>query len=328
MTTFITLAWHITKKDLRGSRDLIIQWVVLVIVHTLLRTAWPPFTMSLDPDSTEYVNVFKEALPWMRTMLVVVIVAHIVHADPFAGTEGSWRTRPISRSMLIVSKLLTLLLVVGLPAVLAFVVPMIAFDVPPLDIMRLLSEHLIYLAAGLMVSFALAAITRNLRSMAALVVAVMVMAVVVPRYVFGRSGYEPRAARRENPPVPLGDGMRFQDGPRSIVMWPAGERNGQCGVMVRVTQVQGRQGKVAHPPLSYRFVYQPARKGLAFTYFALPDRNRELAPNQTLHDSEQFELFQVLYRYAVVGPVLESNDPRDQELKSVSCRDVDVVVRH
>jgi hypothetical protein len=66
---------------------------------------------------------------------------------------------------------------------------------------------------------------------------------------------------------------------------------------------------------------------LVFTYFALPHRNRELSAYQKRHDTEQFELFQVLYRYTVVGPVFESNDP-DAELKSVSCRDVDVVIQH
>jgi hypothetical protein len=327
MTTFITLAWHITKKDLRGSRDLIIMWVLLATVHTLLRTAWPPFTMSLDPDSLTWMNPFKNALPWMRTILVVVIVAHVVHADPFAGTQGFWRSRPISRSMLIASKLITLLLVVGLPAILALVAPMMAFGVPALDMARLLSEHLMYLAAGLMVTFVLAAITRNLRSMTAVIVAATAIAVFALPHVLGRPGAEARASRKEDPAVPLGNGLRFQDGPRSIVMWPLGDRDGQCGVLVRVTQVQGRQSKAAHPPPTYRFVYRPAGKGIFFTYFALPQRSRELAPGAMGIGTEEFELFQVLYRHVVVGPVIESNDPRDPDLESVSCRDVDVVVR-
>jgi hypothetical protein len=80
--------------------------------------------------------------------------------------------------------------------------------------------------------------------------------------------------------------------------------------------------------LSYRFVHRPTGRSLVFTYFALPDRNRELASEQILMDSEARQRFQILYRYAIVGPLITSGDPRNTELKSVSCRDVDVIVRH
>jgi hypothetical protein len=396
----LTLAWHITKKDLCVLQGPIVIWLLLAVAHTLLRLVWPPLTMWFDADWVERVNIFKGALPWMRTGMFAVIVAQLVHADALTGADAFWLTRPISRATLFASKLGTMLLVVGLSSVITQVIPMIAYGVPPLDITRLLTEHVLYLATGLMLAFAAAALTPNLRSLAAWTFALFILwtgatiaissvsaerrmadgrivtremrlggmtvasrqvvtlvlvttglgAAVWYQYRTRRrersalmvaataaaasfvpylvpSGLQARPAMTEDPAVALGDGMRFQDGPRSVVMWPVDDRDGQCGVMVRVTQLQGMQAAVTHPWPSYRFVHRPLRKGLVFTYFALPDRSRELSPAQRSVDTEEFELFQVLYRYAVVGPVFESNDPH-AELKSVYCRDVDVVIRH
>lgn len=402
MNALITLGWHITKKDLRASRDLIIAGVLLTIAETLLRTVWPPFTMSLDPDLTEWVNQIQNLLPPLRSLMFALLVAQLVHADPLAGAEGFWLTRPISRNTLLVSKLGTILLAIVLPTFLAQVAPMMAFGVPLLDVTLLVSEYLLYLAAGLMVVFAGATLTPNGRSLVAWVAALGILWAVVTiltssiptnlpangamarhasswtppssagqvmtafvlmatgcgvvawhqyrtrrtgrsaliaaatavivigmPYVFAPARLEARTSFTDDPAVPLGAGMRFQDGAHSIVMWPLGDRDGQCGVMVRVTQTQGFFQPASQPPwLSYRFVHRPTGRALAFTYFALPDRNRELSSGQVIVDSEARERFQILYRYAVIGPLDTSDDPRKAELKSASCRDVDVVVRH
>jgi hypothetical protein len=406
MTASLALAWHITKKDLRASRDLIIAGVLLTIVETLLRTVWPPLTMSLDPDRTAWENELKNALPIMRSMFAAVLVAHLVHADPLAGDQGFWLTRPISRGTLFASKLATIVLVIVLPSILGQAVPMMAFGAPLLDAARLLSEFLLYFAAGLMMVFAGAALTPNVRSLvtwaaalgilwavvtivtlnvsttprtdpgmtpsaattrpshrstvpsrtglmvtfvlstagfsaaawhqfrtrrtrrsALIAAATAVMVIGVP-YVFGPAKLEANHSFTDEPAVPLGSGMHFDDGPRSVVMWPVGDRNGQCGVMVRVTQVQTSLPANAPPRLSYRFVHRPTGKPLVFTWFALPDRIREMASGDVVTGSEARELFQILYRHAVVGPMFASDDPRNTELKSVSCRDIDVVVRH
>jgi hypothetical protein len=414
MNALITLAWHITKKDLNASRDLVIVTVLLTITETLLRTVWPPFTMSLDPDRTEWVNLVKGALPPIRSFMFAILVAQLVHADPLAGGEGFWLTRPISRSTLFASKVGTILLAIILPTVLAQVAPMIAFGVPLLDVMRLISEFLLYFGAGLVLVFAGAALTPDGRSLVTWVAVLgilwavvtivtvnMSMATAMPDrtaadgaaaarrasrltaplppgqtltafmlmmigggvvawhqyrtrrtgrsaliaaatgviligvpYVFEPAGLEARTSFftfTDDPAVPLGSRMQFKDGPRSIVMWPLGDRDGQCGVMVRVTQVRSNLPMNAPQTLSYQFVHRPTQRGLNFTYFALPDRIREMASGQVLADTEARELFQILYRYAVVGPDVSSGDPRDPrnvELKSVACRDVDVIVRH
>jgi hypothetical protein len=404
MTSPIALAWHVTKKDLRALHPLIPMWVVLTLVQTLLRTVWPPLTMALDPDLTQWVEPLRSALPIMRALTFVLIVASLVHADPLVGTEAFWLTRPISRPVLFVSKLLTTLIVLALPALLAQIAPMIAFGVPPLDLMRLLSENLLYFAAGLMAVFAAAALTPNLRSLAAWSVALFILwagaailtsgpprerrsadgrttmgdlkstgrpgpgrpvtslvliatgcgvaswyqyrtrrrdrsaliaaatagAVLVMPYLVPASALEARQPSfTDAPAVALGAGIRFQDGPRSVVMWPLGDRDGQCGVMVRVTRVQGIRTRATPPKPGYHFVHRPTHGVLGYTYFALPDRSRELAPGQVPPSPEDLELFQVLYRYAVLGPsLLPSKAGEDEQLlPSVDCRDVDVVVR-
>jgi ABC-type transport system involved in multi-copper enzyme maturation permease subunit len=406
MTAPLALAWHITKKDLRASRDLILAGVLLMIAETLLRTVWPPLTMSLNPDVTELVNQIKNVVPVVRSLFAALLVAHLVHADPLAGNEGFWLTRPISRGTLFASKVGTILLAIVLPAILGQVAPMMAFGVPLLDVTRLLSEFLLYFAAGLLVVFAGAALTPNVRSLVAWTAALGILWAVVtiltlnvstaPRtppgttqsgattrpshrstmpsrtgllvafvlmtagssaaawhqfrtrrtgrsaliaaataaivigvpFMFQRARLEARDSFTNEFTVPLGAEMRFKDGPRSVVMWPVDDRDGQCGVMVRMTQVQTSLAANAPPQQSYRFAHRPTGRPLVFTYFALPDRIREMAAGQLASDSEARELFQILYRYAVVGPMFTSDDPRTTDLKSVSCRDVDVIVRH
>jgi hypothetical protein len=402
----VTLAWHITKKDLRESSTLIIMGVLLAIVETLLRTVWPPLTMSFDPASTEWVNQLKNALPMMRVGFAAVVVAQVVHADALAGNEGFWLTRPISRSTLFASKLGTIAIAIVLPAILGQVAPMMAFGVPPLGVTRLIAEFLLYFGTGLLVVFAGAALTPNGRSLVAwtaglgilwalativtvnvstvprtaprttqsgattrlshrstmpsrpaLIVAFVLMAagsgaaawhqfrtrrtgrsaliaaataviVIGVPFMFQPARLEASDPFTDEPAVPLGSGMRFKDAARSVVMWPRGDQQGQCGVMVRVTQTPGNQPVNALPRPSYRFVHRPTGKNLVFTYFALPDRIREMGGGDVVLGSEARELFQILYRYAVVGPMFSSDDPRNTELKSVSCRDVDVIVRH
>ena len=91
-------------------------------------------------------------------------------------------------------------------------------------------------------------------------------------------------------------------------MWPLGDRDGQCGVMVRVTQTQG-VCQPAHAPRGSRIASSTGRRGrpLVFTYFALPDRIRELAaPGESFDSRGASSCFQILYRYAVVGPMFTS----------------------
>ena len=401
MNTLATLAWHITKKDLNASRDLVIMGVLLTILETLLRTVWPPFTMSLDPDKVEWVNQVKNMLPIFRSLIFAKLVAQVVHADPLASADAFWLTRPISRGTLFASKLCTILLAIVLPALLAQVAPMIAFGVPPLDVMRLLAEYMLYFAGGLLMVFAAAAITPNGRALVAwaaalgivwavatilmvnastpnrivtgstarrahrstglshsaqiaaflvmwagsgavawhqyrtrrtgrsvmIAAATAVIVIGVPQ-IFGRGTVEAIPSVTDIPAVPLGDGMRFKEGPRTIVMWPLGDRVGQCGVMVRATQTFGFGHWNTPPSLSYRFVHRPTGKGLVFTYFALPDRTREWAAGNVPVDAEAREMFQIFYRYVVVGPMFAPDDPFRTEIKGVSCRDIDVVVRH
>jgi hypothetical protein len=407
MTTSLALAWHITKKDLRSLQSEIILWVVLTVAHVMFRTVWPPLTMSLDANLVEWVNMAGSVLPAARGITFVLIATRLVHADPLVTADAFWLTRPIPPRLLFASKLATMLLVLALPAGLAQAVPMIAYGVPPLDLTRLMTENLLYFAAGLMAPVAAAALTSNLRSLSTLVLALAVLwagasilattafvgptsaqgpntarvsnrtarqfggASATQRAVslvliaggFGAAAWHQYRTRRsrqsaliaaatlvalfitpysfaqprrdasipsftDNPAVPLGTGMRFQDGARSVVMWPLGDRVGQCGVLVRMTQTLGLRQAFPSPWQSYRFVHRPTGRGLVFTYFALPDRIREFAPSTQVLGSEALEPFQVFYRYAVVGPLFTSDDPLDTEVRSLQCRDVGVIVRH
>ena len=163
----------------------------------------------------------------------------------------------------------------------------------------------------------------------ALIAAATIVALFITPYVFAQPRLDASVPTfTDEPAVPLGTGMRFRDGARSVVMWPLGDRDGQCGVMVRATQTLGLRTTNAPPWQSYRFVDRPTGRRLVFTYFALPDRIREFAPSTQVLGVEALEPFQVYYRYAVVGPVFASDDPSDTVVRSLACRDVDVIVRH
>lgn len=179
MTTFITLAWHITKKDLRALLWLIAPFVTLTVLQAGLRALWPPVMITVQPDVAYFLEAARTTLPLIRVLLFTQIVVVLIHADPLVTTDAFWLTRPIAPRVLFFSKLLTAALVLIFPTCLAQVALMLGFGVPLLDIASVTPEILFYTTAGLAAVLIGAALTANQRELIAWSVGLFILTFVV-----------------------------------------------------------------------------------------------------------------------------------------------------
>jgi hypothetical protein len=167
MNAFITLVWHITKKDVRSLRWLIALWAALTVLQAALRAIWPLMMPWVHPDLAYMLESARTLLPLIRGLLFAEIVVLLIHADSLVRTDAFWLTRPIPPRVLFFSKLLTAAAVLIVPAFLTQAALMLAFGVPFLDIVSVTPELLIYTTAGMTVVLIGAALTVNQRELLA-----------------------------------------------------------------------------------------------------------------------------------------------------------------
>jgi hypothetical protein len=152
-------------KDLRAQRWFVAGWAGVLLAVALIEGlkldgaisgAYAPYQMNA-------VGVFfLIALTVSREVLGWLLAVRIVHADPVGDTNAFWLTRPLSRTMLMASKL-------GLLAVLFFVVPglaaavvFLANDVAPGQRPRCIAEWWMFDAVLLLPFVLLATLTRDM----------------------------------------------------------------------------------------------------------------------------------------------------------------------
>jgi MFS family permease len=112
----VKLTWHIVRKDFRR----LWPWLALLAAAILLRYTAAVYFGSVDATAPEIIDRWdlREIADW--TLLAVtlfstaLIAATLVHTDPATGTKAFWITRPIAPPRLLLSKILTLLLVLVL----------------------------------------------------------------------------------------------------------------------------------------------------------------------------------------------------------------------
>jgi hypothetical protein len=116
MRRILHLAWF----DMLALRVPLAAWGTLLLVEGAL-FYFGPFDNTGLPEFGRFSVSFGFVM--VRWVATVVIIALLVHADPTVGTTSFWRSRPISRPVLMASKLLSaFLMCVALPAVVAMVV--------------------------------------------------------------------------------------------------------------------------------------------------------------------------------------------------------------
>jgi hypothetical protein len=137
----MTQVWHIFAKDLRYLRRPLIAWLALLLLSTLGSAA----KARMVP--TEGVAQALTQVGWLITaatsLMSVVLVVMLVHADPLVGVDGFWCTRPISRHALFASKLAFAMVFVALPGLVAQTLWSAAAGMLPGDLLLAVPETLL-----------------------------------------------------------------------------------------------------------------------------------------------------------------------------------------
>src|SRR5437867_12711605 len=98
---------HVFQKDFRHLKWLLVGWL------GLLGLEWLTFGLGLtslvrDTRLFQYLGYSWNLISLLSFLLMTLTIARLVHSDPQVGTTAFWMTRPISRSSLLVEKLLFL----------------------------------------------------------------------------------------------------------------------------------------------------------------------------------------------------------------------------
>lgn len=99
------------KKDLRQTWPLWAAWGILVLLQAAL-PAW-----RVKPGDAAMQAVFTQAntiLPWLNSLLILVLVPALVLQDPAVGTTPFWLTRPLRPGQVACGKALLAALVLAL----------------------------------------------------------------------------------------------------------------------------------------------------------------------------------------------------------------------
>src|SRR5688500_10724874 len=155
---------HLLKTDLRRFAWPIAAWVALTAAATVLQTTAPQLVSDL-----EFWPFFamSAALLWIARMLfAAALVVIIVQTHTAVGTTAFWLTRPIPRGALVTAKLLLALgSIVGV-AGLADIALMIVFEVPVIDMIKVVLEWSIVRSLGVLAVMVVGVLTRNLAQFA------------------------------------------------------------------------------------------------------------------------------------------------------------------
>ena len=108
----MNLVAHQFKKDLRRTSLLLGLWSFMIIIQVSLIGVNPkPGDLLLSWS----LPIAGMVLSTINSILVLVMIPILVHQEPLVGTKAFWFTRPISRTDLLCSKALYVLLLVALP---------------------------------------------------------------------------------------------------------------------------------------------------------------------------------------------------------------------
>lgn len=154
----MNLLVHHLRKDARHLRGLLIAWALLVLAQGVL-IGWGN---RAEPDNSAALVAFEivaTLLPVLQGLLTIVLIPLLVHDEPQVGTTGFWLTRPLPRSTLLSSKLLSVLAVVVLFPWMVDLVVMAANKVPLADLVLISPEILVSSLGFALAAMAVAALT-------------------------------------------------------------------------------------------------------------------------------------------------------------------------
>jgi hypothetical protein len=172
----MNMVLHLLRWDVRRFRPLLCVWLVLVVANAALEGVWPVLAADL---ATRHLAGLIANLVWLaRLLLTFVLAALVVQAHPLVGSDAFWTTRPIRPGLLLASKLFLLAVMMIAIPVSADIVLMIAYHVPPLEIMAVAAQNAVSWTLWVVLIISAAALTPSLAQFALLIGAVLIAAAV------------------------------------------------------------------------------------------------------------------------------------------------------
>ncbi len=166
------LALHLFIADVRRFRALIAGWLLLVGALTAFDGTRAMFEH--DFEVTAAAGMARGML-WTATQLVLlVLVARVIQADPPTGSDAFWMTRPIEPRSLLASKLTLLTILVVAAPVLAEAALMAACRMPAPAILRASLQSILVQTLLLVVLASIASLTATVAQFLVLGIASMI----------------------------------------------------------------------------------------------------------------------------------------------------------
>lgn len=157
----MNLILHVIGNDLRYLRLFLTVWLGLVILQAVLIGSYPQH-FSSGRGSLISSHFLAGLVAVLKICLLTVIVSQSVQKDSTIGSTAFWLSRPISRSCLLASKSLFLVLAVILPTLLVEVVLLLVCGVTLDDTLRSILQIVFLQLLVTTVFMMLAALTTNL----------------------------------------------------------------------------------------------------------------------------------------------------------------------
>lgn len=161
------LLTHLLRWDVRRFCLLLSVWLALVAANAATEGLWPG--LAINRGARELAGIVANLLSLAEVLLSFVLVAQVVHAHPLVGTTAFWITRPIPAGSLLKAKLVLLSAVMVTAPVVADVIVMAAYRVPPGQIAGVAIQTALFRALWITLIMAAAALTPNLAKFALLV---------------------------------------------------------------------------------------------------------------------------------------------------------------
>jgi hypothetical protein len=191
---------HLIKWDVKRFRVLLAVWLLVVAASAALEGAWPGVAVAMAARQT--VGITGNLLALAEVLFSIVFIALVVQEHPLVGTTAFWMTRPIPPRRLLAAKLIFLFAAVVLAPVIAEIILMILYTVPPREIAAVSLQTAMFWTLWLTIVMTFAALTANIAkfslAVGGVIISMIVSIVILAAIAFDRAG--------EEPPIPTAQG--------------------------------------------------------------------------------------------------------------------------
>ena len=157
----MNLTLNLVACDLRYLRHYLGLWLGLVVLQAGL-VGYAPHLSPFERGHVFSLSSFAWLVAVLKICLLAVIVAQLVQKDCTVGSTAFWLSRPISKSRLLASKSLFLVLAVVLPTLMVEVVLLRVGGVTPEDTLRSIPQIVLLTLFTIVVFMMLAVLTTTL----------------------------------------------------------------------------------------------------------------------------------------------------------------------